>query len=206
MKATVVNLEKENVGEVELKAEVFDAKGDRGMIYDVVRMQRASHRKGCAATRNHALVSGTTAKAYRQKGTGRARHGDYRTNIFVGGGKAFGPHPRDYSYNVPKKVRKGALKCVLAQKYRDGKMVIVDGFEMPEIKTKEFVKAMKRLGVQDGLVVLDAPNANVERSASNVPEVKVLRCEGLNVVDVLRYDQLVITKPALEKVQEVLSS
>ena len=206
MKATVVNVKKQNIGECELDETIFDAKGGTEMIFDVVKMQRANRRKGSAATRNHALVSGTTAKAYRQKGTGRARHGDYRTNIFVGGGKSFGPHPRDYSYQVSKKVKRGALRCTLAQKYREGKMVIVDGFDLAQVKTKDFVAAMNSLGVQGGLIVVDGPNVNLEKSARNVPQVKVLRCEGLNVVDLLRYDHVVFTQPALEKVQEVLKS
>lgn len=204
MKATVVNLKKERVGEVELDKGIFTIKGGSEAIYEVVKMQRANRRKGSASTRNHALVSGTTAKAYRQKGTGRARHGDYRTNIFVGGGKSFGPHPRDYSYNVPKKVRKGALRRALAEKYRDGKFVVVDDFKFNEIKTKAFVQTMKALGVEGGLIVLEKSNANLEKSARNIPEVKILRSEGLNVVDVLSYDHVIFTQPALEKVQEAL--
>jgi len=206
VKATVVNLKKENVGELELEERVFGVKDCKGMIYDVVKMQRANRRSGSAASKNHAFVSGTTAKMYRQKGTGRARHGDYRTNVFVGGGKAFGPHPRDYSYNVPKKVKKGALRSVLSQKYKDGKIMIVDDFNLSQIKTKAFIEAMKKLGVQDGIVVLDQPNINVERSARNVPSMKVLHSNGLNVFDLLNYDQVVITKSALGKIQEVLKS
>jgi large subunit ribosomal protein L4 len=204
VKATVVNLKKEGVGEVDLNEGIFATKGGTGKIYDVVKMQRASRRKGSAATRNHALVSGTTAKAYRQKGTGRARHGDYRTNIFVGGGKSFGPHPRDYSYNVPKKVKRGALRSVLAEKHRDGKMMVVDEFNLPQIKTKAFVETIKALGVENSLIILDESNVNLEKSARNVPGIKVLRCEGLNVMDVIRYDNIIFTKPALAKVQEVL--
>ena len=206
MKAQVLNLKNANVGEVELSDAVFARKGGTGSIYEVVKMQRANKRKGCAASRNHALVSGTTAKMYRQKGTGRARHGDYRTNIFVGGGKAFGPHPRDYSYNVPKKVKKAALAIALTEKVRDGKLLVVDSFTFSSIKTKTFVESMKVLGVTTGLIVLEANNDIVRKSARNVPTLKVLRWDGLNVMDVLRFEHVVIAKAALDKIQEALQS
>ncbi len=175
MKVNVMNMQNKGVGEVELHDAIFARKGGTGSIYEVVKMQRANKRKGCAASRNHALVSGTTAKMYRQKGTGRARHGDYRTNIFVGGGKAFGPHPRDYSYNVPKKVKKAALATALTEKVRDGKLLVVDAFTLSAIKTKTFVESMKALGVTTGLIVLDGDNDVVRKSARNVPTMKVLR-------------------------------
>lgn len=205
MKAKLVNLTtKKGAGEVELEDGIFGVKVTKGKMYDVVKMQLANRRKGCAASRNHALVSGTTAKMYRQKGTGRARHGDYRTNIFVGGGKAFGPHPRDYSYTVPKKVCRGALREALSQKLSEGKLMIVDRLEMPTIKTKAFTETMKTLGVTSALFVIDAANEHVEKSSRNVPHVKVLRSEGLNVVDLLRHEHAVFTQAALARVQEVL--
>ncbi len=204
MKAPVVDMNKKSVGEVELNDAIFAVKGGTGKIYDVVKMQLANRRKGCAASRNRALVSGTTAKAYRQKGTGRARHGDYRANIFVGGGKAFGPHPRDYSYKVPKKVKRGALRAALAQKAGEEKLIVVDKLEMSEIKTKAFAGTMKTLGVDSALFVLADRDEKVMKSARNIPTAKVLRCEGLNVFDLLRYDHVVFTQQSLDKVQEVL--
>jgi large subunit ribosomal protein L4 len=206
VKATVLNIKKEQVGEVELSDDVFAVTGGSGKIYETVKMQQANRRKGSAATRNRALVSGTTAKMYRQKGTGRARHGDYRTNVFVGGGKSFGPHPRDYSYGIPKKVRKGALRTALSEKARDGKLHVVDSFELPQIKTKLFVEAMKALGVDSALVVLDESDSKAMKSSRNLPQAKALRWDGLNVIDVLRFDHVVFTKSALDKVQEVLKS
>lgn len=206
MKATVFNVKNEQVGETELHDDVFAVAGGTGKIYETVKMQLANRRKGSAATRNRALVSGTTAKMYRQKGTGRARHGDYRTNIFVGGGKSFGPHPRDYSYLIPRKVRKGALRTALSEKVREGKLHIVDSFELPAVKTKSFVEALKVLGIDRALVVLDEDNTTVMKSSRNVPQAKALRWDGLNVVDLLRFDHVIFTKPALDKVQEVLKS
>lgn len=205
MKLQVVDLKNKKVSDVELSDSIFAKKSGKGSIYEVVKMQLANKRVGSAATRNHTLVSGTTAKMYRQKGTGRARHGDQRTNIFVGGGKAFGPHPRDYSYKVPRKIRKGALAAALSEKARTGKLVIVDDFSMSAIKTKAFVEALNTLGVKTGLLILDTPNTNVERSARNVPTVKVLPWEGLNVVDVVRFEHLVVAKNALSKIEEALT-
>lgn len=206
MKATVLNLKNKSVGDVELSDAIFAVKGGTGMIYDVVKMQHANHRSGCAASKNRALVSGTTAKMYRQKGTGRARHGDYRVNLFVGGGKSFGPHPRDYSYKVPKKVKKGALRAVLSSKVSEGKLVVVDKFELPDIKTKNFVEVMNTLGIKKALVVLEESNETVLKSARNLSTAKVLRWDGLNVMDLLRYEHVVLTKAALGKVEEGLKA
>jgi large subunit ribosomal protein L4 len=204
VKATVVNGENKRVGDVELDEGIFAVKAGTGVVYDVVKMQLANRRRGSASCRNRSQVSGTTAKMYRQKGTGRARHGDYKANILVGGGKAFGPRPRDYSHAVPKKVRRGALRAALSQKVRDEKLIVVDALEFPGVKTKAFVERMKALGVDSALFVLDEVSEAVTKSSRNVPTVKVLRCEGLNVVDLLRYEHVVLTQQALAKVQEVL--
>ncbi len=204
MKATVVNEENKRVGDVELDDGIFAVRGGTGAIYEVVKMQLANRRRGCAASRNRSEVRGTTAKMYRQKGTGRARHGSYKANIFVGGGKAFGPHPRDYSYIVPKQVRRGALRAVLSQKVSEGKLIVIDSLTLPGVKTKSFVERMKALGVESALIVLEEMSETVEKAARNIPTIKLLPCEGLNVLDLLRYDSLVLTQGALTKVQEVL--
>lgn len=195
---------KNAAGEVELSEEVFTSKVNKALLYETVKMQLANRRSGTAATRNHKLVSGTTAKIYRQKGTGRARHGDARTNIFVGGGKAFGPHPRDYGYRMPAKARKGGLRAALSLKRNEGKLLIVDEFPMEQIKTKAALAALQKLGVTSGLIVVDGQHENLEKSVRNIPGVKLLRWEGLNACDLISYEHVVVTVPALNRVQEVL--
>jgi len=204
VKASVVDMTNKKVGDVDLADGVFARDGGDGMIYEVVKMQLANRRKGCASTKTRSQITGTTAKAYRQKGTGRARHGSKKAPIFVGGGKAFGPHPRDYSYRVPKKVRRGALCAALSQKAKDGSLLIVDSFDCKEIKTKSFVENLSKLGVKTALVVHEEPSENLIKSARNVAKAKVRSCDGLNVYDIMRYEHVIFTKAALEKVQEVL--
>lgn len=204
MKETIYNLEKEKVGDVELADEIFGGKVNTALLYEAVKMQLANRRQGDAASKNRALVSGSTRKIYRQKGTGRARHSDSRANIFVGGGKSFGPHPRDYSYAIPVKARRGALRAALAAKYKEGKLLIVDNLSIAEPKTAQMAKILEKLGVNAGLIVTDVIDANVERSVRNISNVKLLRSDGLNLLDILKYEHLVITKPALAKVQEIL--
>lgn len=206
MKETVYNIEKKKVGEVELSEEIFKEGANIPLIYEVVKMQRACRRQGDAATRNRALVSGTTAKMYRQKGTGRARHGDARANIFVGGGKSFGPHPRDWSYKLPKKARRGGLRAALSLKRNEGKLLIVEDFSLPKIKTREACAVLGKLGVKSGLIVMDGRNENLERSVRNIPGIKLMRWEGLNVYDIMNHEHTVMTLPALGKVQEVLGT
>lgn len=203
MKREVYNTEKKKVGEVELTDEVFAAKPNMPLIYEVVKMQRANSRQGDAATRNHKLVSGTTAKMYRQKGTGRARHGDARTNIFVGGGKAFGPHPRDYSYRLPAKARKGGLGAALALKNNEGKLLIVDEIKVGKIRTKDACGILSKLGVKSGIVVLDKKDETLEKSFRNIKGIKILRWEGVNVYDLMKYEHAVMTLPAITKLMEV---
>ena len=204
MKASVVDMTNKKIGDVDIADDIFASEGGEGMIYEVVKMQLASRRSGSADTKTRGQVSGTTAKVYRQKGTGRARHGSKKAPIFVGGGKAFGPHPRDYSYRVPKKVRRGALRSALSVKAQEGNLLIVDSFDCKEIKTKLFVEMLSKLGVKTALVVHDEPSVNLTKSARNVSFAKVQSHQGLNVYDVLRYEHVIFTKAALEKVQEVL--
>lgn len=204
MKASVVDMTNKKVGDVDLADNIFARKGGEGMIYEVVKMQLANRRKGCAATKTRGQVVGTTAKAYRQKGTGRARHGSKKAPIFVGGGQAFGPHPRDYSYHVPKKVRRGALCAALSKKVQDGSVLVVDSFDCEEIKTKSFVEKLSKLGVKTALIVHEEPTENLIKSARNVAHAKVRSYQGLNVYDIMRYEHVIFTKAALEKVQEVL--
>jgi len=204
MKETVFDLEKKKVGEFELAEEIFNAPVNKALVYDALKMQMTNRRQGDAASKNRKLVAGSTRKIYRQKGTGRARHSDRRANIFVGGGKAFGPHPRDYSYSIPLKARRGALRAALTDKYKDGKLLIVDQFTVNEANTYVVARALKTLGVTKGLLVTEQPDENLKRSVRNIANVKLVRWEGLNLYDVLKHEHVVITPSALSKVQEIL--
>lgn len=204
MKGTVLSSKNQQAGEVELSDEIFGAKVNTALLYETVKMQLANRRAGTASTRNRALVSGTTAKMYRQKGTGRARHGDARANLFVGGGKAFGPKPRDFGYRLPAKARKGGVRAALALKHQEGKLLIVDELPLAKIKTKDAVALFTGLGVADGCVIVDGRDEKLERSIRNVPGFTLLRWEGINAYDLMRHEHAVITVPALGRIQEVL--
>jgi len=168
-------------------------------------MQLANRRSGTASTKTRAHVRGGGKKPWRQKGTGRARFGSTRNPIWTGGGVAFGPHPRDFSYRVNKKVKKAALRSALSVKLKDDKVIIIDTFELPEIKTKVLVSILDQMGVNNACIV-DAPNNTLEKSARNIPFVKVLHPEGLNVYDILKYDTLVITQACLETISGALTT
>lgn len=204
MKEAVYNIEKEKVGEIELADEIFNTPPNMALLYEAVKMQMTNRRQGDAASKNRALVSGSTRKIYRQKGTGRARHSDRRANIFVGGGKSFGPHPRDYTYAIPHKARRGAIRRALAAKYKDGKLIVVDNFSVKAPKTKEMVETLGKLGVNAGLIVTDTVDENLKRSVRNIPNVKLIRCDALNLYDILKHEHLIIAQAALTKVQETL--
>lgn len=204
MKFTLKNTLNKDVGSVELSDEVFGTPQNTALIYENVKRHLANKRSGTAATRNHCLVSGTTAKMYKQKGTGRARHGDYRTNIFVGGGKAFGPHPRDYSYDMPKKARKGGLRAALSIKAAGGKLLVLEDFAADKISTKEALLKLKNLGVVSGLIVVNGRDEKLEKSVRNIKNVKLVRSDSVNVYDVMKYEHTVIVKDALTRLQEVL--
>lgn len=197
MKQAVVDIKKERVGEVELPEAIFGVTDKVGLLYEQVRMQRANRRSGTAATKNTALVSGTGAKMYKQKGTGRARHGSFKRNIFVGGGTAFGPMPRDYHYEMPKKARKRALAALLSEKVREEKLMVLDDLSLSSIKTKVFVETLKGLGIESGLIVVEALNKNIFLSARNIPWVKVVSADRLSALDLLRFETTVVTKAAL---------
>lgn len=171
------------------------------VLYEVVRWQLASRRRGTAATKTRGMVNFTTKKMYGQKHTGRARHGDYGAPIFVGGGTAFGPQPRDYSYTLPKKVRKLGLGMALADRAKDGKLFLVEGFSSVSGKTKEFAAWLKGNNLEGQSVLLVTADEKVARAARNLPKVRVLAPEGLNVYDILRQEALVMEVSAWEGVQ-----
>jgi large subunit ribosomal protein L4 len=196
----VVDTSRNKVAQIDVSDIIFDAPVREHLFYDVVRMQLASRRSGTAATKTRSEVSGGGKKPWKQKGTGRARAGSSRSPLWRGGGTMFGPTPRSYEYAVPKKVRKLALCSALSMKRKENKMLIVDKLELQEIKTATFVTLLRQLGFSNVLIIAQE-NSTLEKSARNVPQVKVLRPEGLNVYDVLRYENLIITQPCVEKIQ-----
>jgi len=196
----VFDTSRNKVAQIDVSEAVFKAPLRKHLFYDVVLAQLASRRSGTAATKNRTAVSGGGKKPWKQKGTGRARSGSSRSPLWRGGGIIFGPAPRSYEYAVPKKVRKLALCSALSMKLKENKMLIVDKLELPEIKTRGVVAMLKQLGLTSALIV-EQENLNLEKSARNVPLVKVLRPEGLNVYDVLQYEHIVITQSCVEKLQ-----
>jgi large subunit ribosomal protein L4 len=194
----VVTQTKEPAGEITLPPGAFDGPVRRHLLYETVKMQRANHRSGTAATKTRSSVSGGGKKPWRQKGTGRARAGSIRSPLWVGGATVFGPQPRDYSYRLPASARKAALRSALALKARSGELMILDRIEVEPAKTKTVVKILADLGVSNALIVVEAEDQNLERAARNLPAVKVLRAEGANVYDILRYRHLIVTRAAID--------
>lgn len=202
----VVNTQNEKAGSVDLSAAVFETEVKPHLLHAEVRRQLAERRAGTHSTKNRALVSGGGAKPYRQKGTGRARQGTTRAPQFQGGGVAFGPVPRGYSHKLPKKVRGAALKSALSQSLADSNLTVVDDFQVEGYSTKAVVGVLGALGLEGTtLIVIDDANPTVEASARNLPGVTVVRAEGLNVYDVLRHKNLLITQAAVAKVEARLS-
>jgi large subunit ribosomal protein L4 len=198
----VVTLGNAKAGTVELPAAVFDAPLRPHLFHAEVRRQLASRRAGTHATKNRHAVSGGGSKPWRQKGTGRARQGSIRSPQWAGGGVVFGPVPRSHEHTLPKKVRRAALRSALSQRAREGALTVVEALELEEIKTRRMAELLKGLGLGEHgvLIVIEAPNPKVERSARNLPGVSVLRAEGLNVYDVLRHPRLLLTRAALAAV------
>ena len=194
-----------HVIEPTLNEAIFGAKPRTHLLHQAVVMQLANRRTGSAATRSKGFVSGGGKKPWRQKGTGRARAGSIRSPIWVGGGTVFGPQPRDYSYRMPRTARREALLSALSLKKRENKVIVVDKFELEQAKTKLMVQALAELKVASALLVIPQADAKIERSARNLPKVKVLRVEGLNVYDLLRYEHLILTDDALKILQEKLA-
>lgn len=205
-KLDVLNLAGKKVGEIELADEVFDAEVKEHLFWEMVTAQRAAKRSGSACTKERSEVRGSGAKIYRQKGTGRARHGAKSAPIFVGGGTTFGPKPRSYEKKVLKKVRRSALISALSLRTQEKKLLVLDTMELPEIKTKNAVRLLQNLGVESGLLVDSKDNETLDKSIRNLPHSKYLAPEGLNVYDILRYDTLVLSAPVAKQIEERLKS
>lgn len=193
-------------GDVQLNDTIFGIAPNDNVVFDAVIMQRASLRQGTHAVKNRSAVRGGGKKPWRQKGTGRARAGSIRAPQWRGGGTVFGPTPRSYSYKLPKKVRRLALKSVLSQKVIDEKLVVVDALQFDQPKTKLFAESLKNLDVQTkALVVLEDGNDQAALAARNLPNVTVLSADGVNVLDVVANDKLILTQAALAQVEEALA-
>lgn len=200
----VFNIENKKVAEVDLNDAVFGAEVNEAVIYDVVKMQLASRRSGTASTKTRSDVRGGGKKPWRQKGTGRARAGTIRSPIWRGGGIVFGPHPRDYSYSVPKKVRKKALISALSMKCKEKKMVILKDFPMEKISTRTFKNVVDLFHLKKALFVLDDNNEILLKSSRNVKNVKMIRSEGINVYDILNHEHLILLEPSVKKIEGAL--
>ena len=191
-------------GSMELSDEIFGIEPNEVAMSTVVRNQLANRRQGTQKTKTRSEVSGGGKRPYRQKGTGRARHGSTRSAQYVGGGIIFGPTPRSYSYTVPKKVKRLALKSALSSKVADQKLIVLENMDHDEVKTATVAKALKAIGAGDSsLIVLEGINRNAELSARNIKDVKTALVNTINVMDILKYDSLVATKAAVEKIEEV---
>jgi len=204
IRVEVYNQERKKVSELELDPGIFGVEVKPHLLHSVVVWQEAGHRQGTAKVKTRAEVSGTGKKPWRQKGTGRSRHGSLRSPLWPGGGKVFGPRPRDYSWTLPKKIKKSALRMALSLKLRAGEMLVLDKIELNEIKTKKFKELLKNLGLSNGLLVIGESNPKVEKSARNLEDIKVLRVDGINVRDILSHKNLVLEVPAVNKLLERL--
>ncbi|HTM07631.1 MAG TPA: 50S ribosomal protein L4 [Verrucomicrobiae bacterium] len=194
------------VNNPEFKEEIFGVPSRPHLLHQAVVAHQANKRAGSAATKSKGFVRGGGKKPWRQKGTGRARAGSIRSPIWVGGGTIFGPTPRDYSYRMPKKARREALLSALSLKRKEGKIIVLAGFDLAETKTKLVRQMLDELQVKSALIVLPENDDKVMLSVRNLPKVKALRVEGLNVYDLLRYEHLIMTEPALKLIEERLAA
>lgn len=199
----VYNIEGKEVDKLELNDAVFGVEINEHLVHQAVVAQLANKRQGTQSAKTRSEVRGGGRKPWRQKGTGHARQGSTRSPQWTGGGVVFAPVPRDYSFKLNKKEKRAALKSVLTSKVADGKFIVVDDLKLDEIKTKKFVEVMNNLKVEKALVVLNDMNTNVIASAANIPTVKTAQTNELNVFDALKYDTVVVTKAAVEIIEEV---
>jgi large subunit ribosomal protein L4 len=205
-KVALYNQDGSTVGEIELADSVFGIEPNAHVLHDAVVMQQASLRQGTHDVKGRSEVRGGGRKPWKQKGTGRARQGSIRSPQWVGGGVVFGPTPRSYSYKLPKKVRRLAIKSALSSKVLNEEIKVLEGLELTQVKTKDMIAILSNLKVErKALVVTGSYNDNVALSSRNIPGVKFVTAEGINVLDVLKHDQLIITKEAVAKVEEVLA-
>jgi large subunit ribosomal protein L4 len=197
----VINTAGEVVSQAELNDAIFNVPVKNSVLHQVVTAQLAARRAGTASVKHRSDVKGSRAKLYRQKGTGRARKGDIKSPVLRGGGVVFGPDPRDYSKKVPKKVRKLALKMALSSRAQNQQLVIVDKIDLEEIKTRVFAGIIKQIEAEKALIVTGEKNEKLEFSSRNIPGVKVLQAQGVNVYDILKHPKLILVQPAIEGIE-----
>ena len=202
----VRNLKNEEVGEVELSDAVFGAPLHEGLIHAAVRNYMANARQGTSATKTRGDVSGAGRKLWKQKGTGRARIASLRSPLWKGGGNVHGPQPRDWSYNMPRKMRQGALRSALSERVREGKLTLVDGWTLDKPKTKDFISSLKKLGHEGKTLIVDSrDNENLILSTRNVQTAKVVNSFALNIYDLLYHEQLIVSEAAIKELEQLLS-
>lgn len=197
----VQNINGEKVSEVDLPDSIFNVSVKSDLLHEVVKMQLARKRSGTACVKNRSDVAGSTRKLFRQKGTGRARRGDIKSPLLRSGGVVFGPHPKSYAYSMPKKKRRLALKMALSSKRINNMLLVVDRIELSEPRTKKVVEITNALKVKNALILTDCENTNLELAARNIPGVKVMRSEGLNVYDILKYQNLVLLEDSIKAIE-----
>jgi large subunit ribosomal protein L4 len=202
----VKNLKNEEVGELELSDEVFGAPLNKPLIYDAVKNYLANQRAGTSATKTRGDVRGSGKKLWKQKGTGRARIASIRSPLWKGGGNVHGPQPRDWSYRVPKKVRRGAIRSVLSERLREGGVVIVENFELESHKTRDFAATLTSLGLDKRTLIIDSVNANLALSSRNLREVTCVSPSSVNVYDLLTHEQLALSREAASQLDKQLSN
>ncbi|HEY6189390.1 MAG TPA: 50S ribosomal protein L4 [Pyrinomonadaceae bacterium] len=204
----VRNLKNEEVGDLELSDAVFGAELNESLIHAAVRSFMANARAGTVGTKTRGDVSGSGRKLWKQKGTGRARIASIRSPLWKGGGNTHGPHARDWSYNMPKKMRRGALRSALSERVREGNLIVLEGFTLDQPKTKEFLKTLAALGLAENktLIVDSLENDNLLLSARNVRRTKVVNSYGLNIYDLLYHDRVVLSRAAAEELTELLDT
>lgn len=200
----VFDIQKQKVGELELSDAVFNDDVREYLIHEAVKIQLANRRQGTVAVKNRSAVSGGGKKPYRQKGTGQARQGTVRAPHYPGGGVAFGPQPKTYNLAMNKKARKAALRSALSLLFKDEKLTVMNNLDLPEISTKSFAGVLSNFAVEKTLVVADGGNRNLELSARNIKNVKVLKPEGLNIFDIMKYKSIIFTQDAVRRVEGAL--
>ncbi|PMQ00967.1 MAG: 50S ribosomal protein L4 [Dictyoglomus sp. NZ13-RE01] len=200
----VYNQNAEKVGEIELREELFGVETRPDLFHACVVMHLANGRQGTASTKRRSEVNRSGRKVWPQKGTGHARQGDRKAPHWVGGGRPFGPKPRDYSYKMPKKMRRLAIRSALSTKLRENNLIILDKIELPQPKTKEFIKILNNFGLNNVSVLVSTPqkDENIKRAVSNIEKVKLMVASCLNVYDLLKYDYLILTVDAVKKLEE----
>ena len=201
--AKIYNMQGEETGVFELNDSIFNVEVNDDAVHKAVVQFLANQRQGTQSAKTRREVRGGGKKPYRQKGTGRARQGSTRSPQFTGGGVVFAPKPRDYDFKLNKKVKRLAMKSVLTQKVKDSRLIVLEDLKFDEIKTKEMQKVVNNLGLETALIVMDGTNVNVILSARNIPNVKTAAVNTINVYDILKYETFVVTKEAVEKMQEV---